>query len=243
LRNLLAISLTLLAVCGAAWAERAAAPPVMDFASYTKLAESGTPFVLIDTRIPRSYQAGRLPGAISLPGYLFDKGEVPGLPADRSLTMVAYCNGDNCGISHHVAERLLDIGYENVFVFDDGVKGWVEQGQQLVNDRHEALPTIAHADLAALLSTGATVRLIDARPAAPNQPTIAGAVNLPPELARPGNQNLPPSRDDLVVVFGAGPWDSRPFHAADRLTMLGYKKVKLYKPGAAGWRKNKPGNL
>ena len=225
----------------AAWMTTAlawAGSPELDFAAYKALLDAGTPLLLIDARAKDNFRYGHLPGAVNIPGYLFDGGKpVPGLPTDRSLTIVVYCSGDNCGVSYYVVERLLDMGYERVFVFTDGVAGWLRHNQKLLNKRHEQLPRISFPDLTARLAKNDAVQLIDARPAAEAaSDTIPGAKAVAIEKLRFGSEALP-ARDKPVVVFGGGPWDSRPYHLADRLRLMGYKRVWLFAPGISGWRR------
>jgi len=194
--------------------------------------------LLIDVRMEESYRAGHLPGAINIPSYQFDKDTVPGLPADRSSFLVAYCGGEHCGLGSYAAERLLDLGYQHVFVYEEGPKGWIEQGQKLVTKKHENLPRIGPDDLGALLATGRALQLVDARAAAEfARQTAPQARNVPPENCRPGAAGLPPDQGDLVVVFGQSRWDGRPAIVAEKLLALGYKDVKLFTPGLNGWPK------
>lgn len=208
--------------------------PVIDFAAYLRLADQPTPPLLVDTRATDSYLNGHLPGAINLPGYLFDKNPVPGLPEDRKLTIVTYCSGGHCGISYYAAERLFDMGYQRVFVFEEGTEGWIARGQKLVTSRHEKLPRITAVQLALRLRDATPPQLVDARPTG-EAATVPGAVSLTVESCRFGAAGMPPARDVPVVVFGGGAWDGRPYHVADRLRTMGYRQVELFVPGAPGW--------
>ncbi|MHA1568196.1 MAG: rhodanese-like domain-containing protein [Alphaproteobacteria bacterium] len=211
----------------------------IDFSALVALIDSGVPHLLVDTRAPKSYQQGHIPTAVNIPGYLFERELVPGLPADRKKPVIAYCSGGHCGVSWFAAERLIDLGYEHVLVFNDGVDGWKQRGQMLITARHEKLPRINKADLGALIATGAVVRLLDARgPALFTIGTIDGAVNLPVDKCRPGAEGMPPSLDELVVVFGQGKWDGHAYHVADRLLSWGYKKVKIFVGGLNEWRRS-----
>ena len=194
--------------------------------------------LLVDTRTKTASLQGYIPTAVNLPGYLFERQTIPGLPADRSRPIVCYCSGGHCGISWYAAERLLDLGYEKVFVYNGGVEEWKTIGQQLITKRHANLPPIDKADLQALRATGAIVRLLDAR--GPNEfaaGSLPGAVHLPLANCRPQAEGMPPGLDDLVIVFGQGRWDGRAYHVADRLRAWGYKNVRLYLGGLSEWSK------
>lgn len=181
---------------------------------------------------------GYIPTAVNIPGYRFERVTIPGLPADRSLPIVCYCSGGHCGISWYVAERLLDLGYEKVFVYGGGIEEWKNIGQMSITERHAKLPAIGKADLRALRTTSATVRLLDARtPREFTAGSLPGAVNMPLENCRPQAEGMPPGLDNLVIVFGQGRWDGRAYHVADRLRAWGYKNVRLYLGGLSDWSK------
>ncbi|MDP8222721.1 MAG: rhodanese-like domain-containing protein [Candidatus Lernaella stagnicola] len=227
----------LAAALAAAAAENRA--PVIDFSGYTALVDSDRLVLLIDGRSRESYRYGHLPGAVNFPGYLFDRQEpIAGLPEDRTRPIIVYCGDDHCGISDYVTQRLLDMGYEHVYVYEEGVNGWIKRGQRLIRKRHEALPRIDAAELAALPAKPSPARLVDARsPEEVRAETIGRATPLLPDQVKPGAAELPPDRRARIVVFGAGAWDSRPYHVADRLRMIGYKNVRLFAPGLSGWRR------
>jgi len=235
--------LLLLLLIAVAHADEAPAPPAekpraIDWRALAAMIDTGKPLLLLDNRTKTVYDQGYIPTAVNIPGYLFDRDEVPGLPADRARPIVCYCSGGHCGVSWYVAERLLDLGYEHVFVYDGGVEEWKKIGQMTITARHAKLPALAKADLQALRATGAIVRLLDVR--APREfaaGSLPGAVNLTVENCRPRAEGMPPSLDDLVIVFGQGRWDGRAYHVADRLRAWGYKNVRLYPGGLSDWSK------
>jgi rhodanese-related sulfurtransferase len=217
----------------------AAGPPkihIVDYAALTALLDAPDEKLLIDTRAEESYARGHLPGAVNLPGPLFDKDQIPGLPENRSLMLIPYCSGGHCGIAEYVGERLLDLGYQNVYVYDEGAQGWLERGQNLVTKKQEDSPALAMADFGALLATGAALQLVDARSAVDfAKQTSPGGRNLPPDQCRPGAKNLPAAQDQPVVVFGQSHWDARPYAVADCLRSLGYRNVRIYALGLNRW--------
>jgi len=226
-----------------AYAEETSAPAAekpmpVDWRALAAMIDTGKPLLLLDNRTKTAYAQGCIPTAVNLPGYLFDQDDVPGLPADRTLPIVCYCSGGHCGVSWYVAERLLDLGYERVFVYDGGVEEWNKIGLMTITARHAQLPVLAKADLQALRAAGAIVRLLDARgPQEFAAGSLPGAVNLTVENCRPQAAGMPPSLDDSVIVFGQGRWDGRAYHVADRLRAWGYKNVRLYPGGLSDWSK------
>ena len=87
--------------------------------------DKGADVVLIDSR-PRKpkYDKGHIPGAISIPDSQFAK-YADQLPADKSKTLVFYCGGYKCPLSHKSAKKALEMRYTSVKVFDAGYPGWV----------------------------------------------------------------------------------------------------------------------
>jgi len=237
-RRIIFLAVLLLLAAGPVWSTGISKAREIKFAGLTALIDSGVEVMLIDARAPTPYLNGHIPTAVNIPGYLFDDDIIPGLPPDRSTPIVTYCRGGHCGVSWYAADRLLDMGYTKVFVYNGGSEGWQKSGNVLITKKHEGLPQIKLDDLKALLATGANVRLRDARePAQFAAFSLPGAKSLPLPTCRPGAAGMPPSADDLVVVFGQSRWDGRAFHVADRLRAWGFKKVRVFTGGVHEWRK------
>ncbi len=82
--------------------------------------------VLVDSRPKRGkYDKGHIPTAISIPDSQFDKFKNQ-LPQDRAKTLVFYCGGLKCPLSHKSAKKAIDLGYSDVKVFSAGYPGWKE---------------------------------------------------------------------------------------------------------------------
>ena len=96
-----------------------------------ELYDSGR-YIFVDARSPDDYEAGHIPGAVSLPvgqfeEYItaFQERHPPG------ASIIAYCSGRTCQDSHHLAEYLLTFGYDNIHVFIDGFPGWEAEGHPI----------------------------------------------------------------------------------------------------------------
>lgn len=90
--------------------------------------DRGDDFLLVDVRAPDDYDAGHLPGALSLP---LDELELryPELPVDKEI--VLYCDGLDCGASRAAAVRLQELGFRNIRNMEAGIEGWQEAGYPL----------------------------------------------------------------------------------------------------------------
>ncbi len=79
---------------------------------------------LIDVRPREEYEAGHLPGAISVPLEELDE-HIEDLPSDQ--TIAAYCRGPYCVMSAEAVEQLRDRDLEAIRL-EDGVREWQERG-------------------------------------------------------------------------------------------------------------------
>jgi rhodanese-related sulfurtransferase len=91
-------------------------------------------FVLVDALGPISYAAAHLPGAVNITPQRVDTLAERRIP-DRETTVVVYCAGPDCDSSVEVAERLVALGYANVFHFPGGKDAWREAGLPLEGSR------------------------------------------------------------------------------------------------------------
>ena len=93
-----------------------------------KLFDTGD-YIFVDARSVEDYQEGHIKGAVSLPiGQVEEKLSVflERYPPETSI--ITYCSGRTCQDSHHLAEVLMEMGYENINVFIDGFPGWEAEG-------------------------------------------------------------------------------------------------------------------
>lgn len=91
---------------------------------------------LLDVRPPEEFEAGHIPGAVSLP--LADlKARLDELPRDREV--VAYCRGPYCVLAVQAAELLRAHGFRAVRM-EEGVPDWRARGLRV-----EVLTREAHS--------------------------------------------------------------------------------------------------
>ena len=96
--------------------------------------EHGDDFVLVDALSPMSFAAEHLPGAINLTfGWMDDRARrrIP----DLDTEVVVYCFDRDCDSSVKVANRLVELGYRNVWHYADGLTGWRDAGLPLEGAR------------------------------------------------------------------------------------------------------------
>ncbi|SME96963.1 rhodanese-like domain-containing protein [Desulfovibrio gilichinskyi] len=96
-----------------------------------KYFDSGNAF-FVDGRSDSEFAMGHIPGAYNLPYWAVHEeldGLITGIPKDK--TIVVYCDGALCGKSIIVARKLIEKGFDNVFVYTDGLDGWLSLGRDL----------------------------------------------------------------------------------------------------------------
>ena len=87
--------------------------------------------LVMDARAPTFYQAGHVPGALSLPREDFEKSYAlirASLERDHTKPVVVYCSETDCEDSELVAEALYRLGYPHLFVYKAGWEEWSRAG-------------------------------------------------------------------------------------------------------------------
>ena len=79
---------------------------------------------VLDVRPPEEYDAGHIPGAISVPIDELER-RLAELPRDREI--VAYCRGPYCVMAIEAVELLLSRGFRAIRL-EDGVPDWQARG-------------------------------------------------------------------------------------------------------------------
>ena len=111
-------------------------PPLAEIDTETlrEKIESGDELVLVDALSLISFAASHLPGALHIPPERVDD-LAPRRVPDLASEIVVYCSSPTCTSSVEVAERLLELGYENVRHYAGGKRAWVDAGLSLEGGR------------------------------------------------------------------------------------------------------------
>lgn len=88
-------------------------------------------FVLLDVRGPKSYAAGHVPGAISLPHREITSERMMAWP--HETLFVVYCAGPHCNGADKAALKLARLG-RPVKMMLGGVTGWADEGFAFATD-------------------------------------------------------------------------------------------------------------
>jgi rhodanese-related sulfurtransferase len=111
---------------------------------------------------PIEFDNLHIPGSVNIPL----ENLKAGLPADKERKIAFYCLGRTCTAAPSAAEKAAKAGYRNLFVFRDGLPGWVAAGYptQTTATLPEAdIPTISPAELKTLLAGKEDFVLLDIR--------------------------------------------------------------------------------
>ena len=86
--------------------------------------------IFIDTREPEEFACGTIPGSINIPfDYLPEENLEQYIDSalggiGRDVAMIAFCSGEECDLSLHLARNLQGFGYTNVAIFFGGSREW-----------------------------------------------------------------------------------------------------------------------
>lgn len=194
--------------------------------------------MIIDARPQVKYLEGTVPGAINLPFQEWEKRKGL-LPADKTITLVFFCGGLKCDLSHKSAAKAREMGYTDVRTYADGWPEWVEKSTRsfaLVNpkepnkavagDTAPATGEIGKTEFERLLAERpADFLLVDVRPAADYAKAhIPGAINiLDEEIGK--NIALFKGAKNVVFYCSTGSRSSGAYYAAEDAGFKGSRYV------------------
>jgi rhodanese-related sulfurtransferase len=85
--------------------------------------------LFLDARSPDLFAEGHIQGAVNLPWDEFEQQFAPVMVSvSQETPLVAYCDGESCGLSRDLAIALLENGYTHVRVLVNGWTLWQERG-------------------------------------------------------------------------------------------------------------------
>ncbi|WP_026421918.1 rhodanese-like domain-containing protein [Actinokineospora inagensis] len=83
--------------------------------------------VVLEALPPSYYDEAHLPGALNLPLDEVDD-RAGGLIPSKDAEVIVYCSNEACSNSGIAADRLIELGYTNVFKYAAGKQDWVGAG-------------------------------------------------------------------------------------------------------------------
>jgi rhodanese-related sulfurtransferase len=90
---------------------------------------SGGASIFLDARTPADYAAGHIANAFSLPVEEFDQyySRVAAVLTPEA-NIVVYCDGQECDLSHNLAQKLRELGYSHAHILVNGWTAWHTAG-------------------------------------------------------------------------------------------------------------------
>lgn len=199
---------------------------LVDTDNLKKLLDANTDMIVVDARNPEEYQEVHIKSAINIPEKQFAEHK-DALPADKSTCLIFYCNGVKCGKSKKAAVKAMEIGYDNVFVYAEGMPVWEEKGLPIYAgpDYEKRIETtkITPGELHTLMQEGVdSFTIVDVRdPDEYSEGHIPGASNIPVALFASKSGVLDKKKKIIVYCNSGG----RSYNAYRKLMKLGYKDI------------------
>jgi len=185
--------------------------------------------VVIDSRpMKRRFDVGHIPGAISIPDSQFKKMTAM-LPKEKSKTLIFYCGGEKCMLSHKSAFKAEKLGYTDIQVYAAGYPEWMKQGH---------FSSVSAAYVKKVLDAGkATV--VDARPMKRKYAKghVPGAISIPDSSFKKLTHMLPTDKKSPLIFYCGGMKCPLSVKSAIKAKGLGYSDVKLFQGGYPEWKK------
>lgn len=97
--------------------------------------KSYSKYVLLDARETKEFNVSHIENAINVGFDKFDSKKVTTTIKDKNVTIVVYCS---IGVrSEKIGEKLLKLGYKNVFNLYGGIFEWKNNGGSVVNNQNK----------------------------------------------------------------------------------------------------------
>jgi len=84
-----------------------------------------TGLVLVNVLDKELYDDCHIKGSINIP---FDQLEDAANRIDKNAEVVCYCSNYMCGASSSARNKLIDMGYKKVYVYEAGTADWYQKG-------------------------------------------------------------------------------------------------------------------
>ena len=101
------------------------------YISVQELAMPKTEAIILDARELKEFNTSHIKNAINVGFDFFDINSIPNLISNKEITIVVYCS---VGIrSETIAEKIINLGYKNVFNLYGGIFEWKNNDFPLYN--------------------------------------------------------------------------------------------------------------
>lgn len=95
-----------------------------------RLIDEKANFVLLDTRVNKFYDGRRIPGAVRMLRNSSPE-QIARIIKSYDVQVVVYCTSSHCPVSRWMAQKLVNLGYSNVWEYPEGIDGWIDAGNEV----------------------------------------------------------------------------------------------------------------
>ncbi len=89
--------------------------------------DQGKTFVVVDARGDAYFDGNLLPNAKRLTSEASDA-EIQAMLPNKDAIIVVYCSNVQCPAGGWLADRLVKMGYTNVYKYPEGIDDWMKKG-------------------------------------------------------------------------------------------------------------------
>lgn len=82
--------------------------------------------LFIDARDPWEYSEIHVYNSINIPEFNFNPNNPLLKFLDKNGIYITYCSANECDLSKKLATKLKNLGFNNVYVYTDGIEKWTE---------------------------------------------------------------------------------------------------------------------
>ncbi len=99
-----------------------------------KLLQSDEDFVLVNPLNKENFEEGYIPKSIHISVHSKDfDDKIKTIIPNKKRKIIVYCKHSKCETSDEAYEKLIKIGYSNIYKYAGGTKEWSEAGYPLVS--------------------------------------------------------------------------------------------------------------
>ncbi|OEF96750.1 rhodanese-like domain-containing protein [Desulfuribacillus alkaliarsenatis] len=190
-------------------------------------------FVIVDSRPVARYNEAHINGAINIPDAQFEE-FAHRLPEDKDKMLIFYCGGWHCPLSPASANKAIEMGYTNVWVYQEGTDAWTEE-----NNYYVTTPEYVATKITDDYMMGADTKpviIIDARPYASwFQSHIPLSYPIDDSVFTKFARTFPTDKSTEIIIYCGGFFCGKSHAEARLLRSMGYTNIKVLAGGMPAW--------
>lgn len=183
--------------------------------------------ILIDARTENRYNFSTIPTSINIPSPSFNKyvHQLDKVAKDKEI--VIFCDGTKCPKSVKVAKKLLDAGFKNLKIYQDGMPLWRSSSYFQVNDL-QMKKVMTSPDLFTIIDIRSEKKFAKSH--------ISDSISVPNKEVDTLEGKIPFDRSTpILIISDNAKKDPKPFAYAQKLIDSNYRNVGVYVKGYNAW--------